>query len=293
MRLLLALIATVVLAGAAELHAQPRPRVLVRFRIVEATFRNTYPAIQQLQASAAQLLAAKMDSSVRYLEFVTQRPAEYELLVTLDRRDRGTQGSGEVGLYTLVSDLTPAGGLTLPDEYWVRFRTAGQYSDPRGTPAEFLRQLRLRISREHIAQLSLSRLRAIPLVRRSEASTWVPMGWILPFKHETLCLGTTSTFRIVNVYHGAAGVVEFPVIATASTRFDPRPFPARHRGQRFYVLAQADPGKYPGAGELKQIIARGGRVLTDIFVEDYSIDPQVCARPVSPAVAFGLQRRSQ
>jgi hypothetical protein len=267
------------------LFAQPlaaqRPIVRVSFRIVEENFNVAYRGtLPSLQARAAGMLTAKLDSVSRFVSFVTSGSADYQLVFTLDRHNRGTVGRDEVGLWASLAG--PVSG----EIYWVPFRTRDEYTDARGDEARFLDRLRGTISPQHLRALSDQLLESIPVAHsRASAVAWPPLTWILPFRHADLCLATTSTFRIKNRYRNANGPVSLEVVATAEGAFDPRPFPAQHRARRNNVLAVAE-GNGRQYNELRAAIRRNGVEVVAVFVEEYRMDRSICRPPVSPREAF-------
>jgi hypothetical protein len=263
--------------------AGQQPTIRVRFQVVEPSFvdafRSTLPS---LQSRAAGAMAAKLDSSFRFARFVTQGPANYELRFALDRRQRGTVGRDEVGIYV---------SITVPDAeeiYLVPFRTREEYTDRRGTEAAFLSRLVHTVSPQQLRVLARELLTKIPVARANTAVTWPPLAWILPFRHEDLCLATTSTFRIRTLYSNASGPVEQEVVATARQPFDPPSgIPAQHRSRRNYVLAVADESRQEYRELLAAISARRRVEVREVFVQDYVLQRSRCASPISPRAAFG------
>lgn len=205
----------------------------------------------------------------------------YHLVVRLLRRQPGTTGPAEVGLWASLAGA----GVDSASVYWLTLRPLEAYNDARGTPRELLADLRARVQAPGAGTAVQELLGRVPIAPK--AAVWrSPLGWVLPFRRAELCLDPASTLRIRNRIRSGAGPRVVELVADASGDFDPTPLPAQWAAEQYHVVGYALPGQ-AGLDDLRTAAAAAdGITVEGVYVRDYHRSATSCGTPTPPDSAF-------
>lgn len=273
LRFPLALLAAVAASAASAQVPTPRPAVRVTFEVQEPSVRNNFTAaeIAQIEATGAAMIGRHLAGRARFLDFRPTVP-RYQLRIALRRRDVTSSRPDDLVLHAAV--LGP--GIVASRIHWKVFRRAQQVTPPiAGSPAQFLRTLELVLA-GHEDMPIMPRLTRIPLTTTVVLSPQ-PLGWVLPYRRDELCIDPASTLRVDNVLPaGPSAVRNYTYQADASGELAPAP--GRQWGK---VITVARPTQ-PEYAALRQAISAGTARVTAVYLDQYGVHPTACAQLARP-----------
>jgi hypothetical protein len=273
LRLPLVLLAAVTASAASAQGPTPRPAVRVTFEVQEPSVKSNFtPAeIAEIEAAGAAMVARHLAGRARFLDFQPAVP-RYQLRVALNRRDVTSSRPDDLVLHAAV--LGP--GVAPSRIHWKVFRRAQQVTPPiGGSPAQFLRTLELVLA-GHEDMPIMPRLTRIPLTTTVALSPQ-PLGWVLPYRRDELCIDPASTLRVDNVIPaGPSAVRNYSYEADASGELTPAS--GRQWGKVITVARAAQP-EYAA---LRQAISAGTARVTAVYLIKYGVHPTACAQLARP-----------
>ncbi|HKJ02178.1 MAG TPA: hypothetical protein VJ997_06975, partial [Longimicrobiales bacterium] len=176
------------LAIASPAQGQQRTPVGVRFTLGDELYRSelTDAEIAGLEADGASLLAEELGRKIPYLDFRPLDTTAYQMHFLVAKRSAtaGADALAQIGLFADLESADP----TSRDIYWLTMRRPEDALQPVGTPADILDQLRLKLRLDADYTLLADSLLAHVPVADTAAAWGDPLGWVLPFHGQDLCM---------------------------------------------------------------------------------------------------------
>ena len=285
--------AAIVLACAPHARAEVRRAVAVRVEVVAPSFRRelvgpgqaTSPELQSAERDAARQIAAALGEPPGFLAFQAEgepavaggpAPAATLTVRVVAKAPAAATVLREIGL---VVDAAGAGVGRGEPAYLV---LRGQ-DDIRAAPsraAELAREIASRVAEreEDVVRDVLSRVPIATTGARLEE----PLGWILPYRPEEICIDFRSRFAIASEVQQAIGRQELDLPSEFRVVFDPPGDTPLDDHRHRIVTLPTLPGDHPDI-----VLLKGARAATvkAVRVTQY-VRQSGCGAQPSPAEAF-------
>jgi hypothetical protein len=194
----------------APVEAAAKTSVLVKFVLQAYTQHFDAAQTDEVQKQATELIAARLDEHVPFLEFAGQGDGPFTLTATLRRRlpSERTAAPGEVVLEFKLD----GGGLT--GREFVVFRPANNI-DPIPRVDGLVKEIDLRLTEETYRVQLRSLLLKVPVAATGEVVSVPQPGWALPYQRNELCLDSRSQLEVDHVVQLSGGVLRPRLKASA------------------------------------------------------------------------------
>jgi hypothetical protein len=263
---------------AANVSGQQRPKIRVVFTLQEQLYRGDYSAqdLQRIERGFAGAVARLLSDRIPFAQFDTASSPERTLVISLDKKDRGSNAhQQETGLFLHLASAAAPG----QDRYWRTFRPVEDYLAARGSPAAFLKELQSRLEVDDLEILQ-DVLRSVPIATdgRLLVDPIVGVVWILPFKRNDMCMDVATTLRVANTIRSAVEArKEFR--AQASGDYNPSNPPVELQGFRGNLV-----GLPIDSTDLAMLRAApaGSVIVSGVFVDHYHRSDVACSVAAAP-----------
>ncbi len=275
-----------------------KPRVQVEFDVAESDYVDLFtPAgLDSLRRDAARLIADTLEARLPVLEVTTAPPADYRLVVTVDRQDSAGVSPLQLDRGLYVQLVGPDSSTTR--SWWTLFRPGGGTGTGlvvAGVPVRrtFLEQLRISLIKADFDDLVERHLSRVPIARsarRLDAPAPLGFGWVAPVVRDSLCLARGNPVRVLVLVPNPLDTVPDRrlYLATLRSDFDATrlfgdPPPQEWRALTGGVFAKPEPSDQPDLGFVQSDTSV---VVTGIFLLQY--DPagrDLCRRVPTPTEA--------
>jgi hypothetical protein len=222
-----------VLCGGWPASADDRPLVAVRFLFTDPAYRNKFAEDDRrdVLGDLAARTADRLRDRIGFMRFTPDGNADAVLTLDVDRGPDRSPGRAlrEVGLHaTLVYQGQPLG-----DGAYLTVRPVGSSTAiPDREP--LVEQMAQKVSEAagSLGQIT-GLLSRIPIAR---AASFVrdPIGWVIPFRHDQLCISELSVVRVANIVETPTATVAREFTARTSGRYRPP-------GQQERILGEPHP----------------------------------------------------
>ena len=217
------------LLAATPVWSAERPVVKTEFTLAESGYRSEYKAteIKEIESRVARRIASVLNSKIGFLAFSSEAPSDFVLTFKLDSRGPGASPTlKEVGFFaSLTISEDSSSRRSSREVYWV-FRTASS-SWSYGSVDTLVREIDLKLlnnneSSSQVNELIREVLSHIPIARTEIHHLKDPLGWIIPYKHDDLCMGRESSLLIDSRLPSGGGPMPVRFEAVARMKFNPR-----------------------------------------------------------------------
>lgn len=276
--LALALLAAGALAAPPAAAQGPTP-VGVFFRLADPRFHTRFGAeADAVERAIADTVAVQLARRIGFVRFLANTAADYRLVLSVDRRDRGSAGAfDERGIWArLESPDAPSAEI-----YWLVLRPADAATRPVGSAANLRAEVATLLEHADLGLLKEKLLRNVPISH--SALPWDrPVGWAIPLTHDDLCIQDMSVLRVVStVRQGAMSLARsYDATVTGSFAVDP-PVPAA--AQQFLRRVFTEPVDVAHRADIAAAIRSGALTVKAVYVLDYQPAPDCHPAPLPPS----------
>ena len=262
-----------VLAVPAVAAADDRPVIKVRFVIADVSYKLKFadsdrPAVE---GAAAARIAERLGARIGFVRFTTQDGPDTVLTFELNRQDpSGTGDIREVGFHVTLRQQ----GQPLGDRVYVMFRPQTESLAPIPGREALTESIGPKVAEAAAPRGPITALlSAIPIARQA-LLVQNPLGWVIPYRHDDLCMDEASVVRLSNTVDSPMTTVVRQFTAKTSGR-------AKQGELRGRIFGEPHPVAQDHLDDLRNTPAERIRV-DGVYVVQYS--PRTpCDAAVAPA----------
>jgi len=284
----LSMLGILTVVGGVEAAGQERPTLAVAVDLVADRFENAFDGaeIKEIEEQAAARIAVTLQERLRFLVISDGTSAGYGITLELDDPPQASP-LGELDAYLRMHDPDGESRRIL----WHPFRKGIDALRSLGSPTEMVAEVDAKVATADFEMLVDSLLSRIPIT--NEGATWEdPLGWVIPFAMEDLCIDQGSSLLVQTVVLTGAGPQAMPYRAKVLGVFQPTAFPAHLERFRRGIFSQVDVDQ-DNVALLLDAAAQGGAELQAVFVIAYrprEADCESMARPEDQDFRVGGNR---
>ncbi|HET9984246.1 MAG TPA: hypothetical protein VFQ38_11685 [Longimicrobiales bacterium] len=264
--------------GAPPAAAQGATPVGVFFHLADPRFRARFGAqAGDVELAIADTVAVQLARRIGFVRFVANTAADYRLVLTVDRRDRGSAGAfDERGIWARLE--SPEAGSA--EIYWLVLRPADAATRPVGSAVNLRAEVAALLERADLGLLKEKLLRNVPISHGG--LPWDrPVGWAIPLTHDDLCIQDLSVLRVVSTVKEGAMTLARSYDASVTGVFVVAP-PVPAKAQQFLKRVFTEPVDESRRAEIGDAIRRGAVTVSAVYVLDYQPDPDCRPTPLPP-----------
>lgn len=250
-----------VLAAPAAAAADDRPLIQVRFVIADPGYRLKFSDADRpgVEAAAAARIAERLAARIGFLRFTTGDGPDTVLTLELNRQDpTGTGDIREVGFHVTLRRQ----GQPLGERVYVMFRPQTESLAPIPGRDALVEAIGPRVADAAAPRGPITALLSAVPIAHQAVLVQDPLGWVIPYRHDDLCMDEASVVRLSNT-------VDSPV-ATMVRQFTARASGRTNQGEaRGRIFSEPDPATQAHLDDLRNLPA--ARIHVDaVYVVQYS-----------------------
>jgi hypothetical protein len=272
-----------VLAGAltapAIVRADDRPVIKVEFVIVDANYKLKFTDADRpgVQAAAAARIVERIGARIGFVRFTTADGPDTVLKFELNRQDPKSTGDiREVGFHVTLSQR----GQPLGEGAYVPFRPQTESLSTIPGREALIEAIGPKVADASAPRGPITALLSVVPIARQAVLVQNPLGWVIPYKHDDLCMDEASVVRLSNTVDSPVTTVVRHFTAKTSGR-------AKQEDMRGRIFGEPHPLAQDHLDEMKNTPV--GQIKVDgVYVVQYS--PRTpCDTVVPPAPRPGSQ----